>query len=143
MERGSAKHGPRLDEHQKHETEGLVRGGGTTHAEEWKEPEPTIASEPDAPEAGLLHAPHRPPGHRPGTPEGLSPEDMERRSELARWVGDTRFPADREALLARAAERSAPESVIDAVRSLPGDTEYANIGQVAVALGLGVEEHRW
>ena len=38
MERGSSKHGPRLDDEQKHETEGLVRGGGSTHAEEWKQP---------------------------------------------------------------------------------------------------------
>lgn len=144
-QRGSDKHGSRLDELQKQETEGLIRGGGTTHAEEWKEPEPTITpgGTSDASADALLTAPRRPPGHQPGTAEGITPENMERRSELARWVGDTRFPADRDALLTRAEERYAPDSVINAVRSLPSGEKYANIGQVAVALGLGIEERRW
>jgi hypothetical protein len=53
MERGSNKHGPRLDDELKHETEGLVRSGHPTHAEEWKEPEPLQPME-DEIEAGVL-----------------------------------------------------------------------------------------
>jgi hypothetical protein len=137
MERGSAKHGPRLDEQQKHETEGIVRGGGPTHAEEWKEPEPT-----EAPGEEGLAPPARPPGHEPGTAAGISPADVERRSNLAKWLSDARFPADHASLIAHAERAHAPEPVLDAVRSLP-DMQYANVSEVAQALGLGVEQHRW
>ena len=40
MERGSTKHGAQLDEALKHETDGMVSGGRSTHAEEWKSAEP-------------------------------------------------------------------------------------------------------
>jgi hypothetical protein len=40
MQRGSDKHGPRKDDALAHDVEGMVRGTGPTHAEEWKDPEP-------------------------------------------------------------------------------------------------------
>ncbi|WP_214412296.1 DUF2795 domain-containing protein [Sphaerisporangium fuscum] len=133
VERGSSKHGPRLDEEIKHETEGLVRGGGTSHAEEWKEPEPVQDREADL--AGRGYAP----GHEPGVAPGMTPETVEQRGNLARWLSDAGFPADREQLLAHVeANPAVPESVIEAVHSLP-DGAFRNIGEVAQALGLGVE----
>jgi hypothetical protein len=48
MERGSSKHGPRLDEEMKHETEGLVRSGHPSHVQDWKEPEPLHPMEDEA-----------------------------------------------------------------------------------------------
>ncbi|MBB5136363.1 hypothetical protein HNP84_006110 [Thermocatellispora tengchongensis] len=137
MERGSAKHGARLDDQQKHETEGMVRGAGATHAEEWKQPEPTHA----AGEEGLA-PPARPPGHEPGAPHGITPADVERRSNLAKWLSDAEFPADREELITHAEEVGAPDPVIEAVNALP-DLQFANISEVAQALGLGVEAERW
>ncbi|HEY9505143.1 MAG TPA: DUF2795 domain-containing protein [Gemmatimonadales bacterium] len=133
MERGSSKHGPRLDDEQKHETEGLVRGGGSTHAEEWKQPEPT-----QVPAEEHLEDGPRPPGHEPGTPPGITPADVERRSNLARWLSDARYPADRRALLTHAVSKAAPDPVLNAVRSLP-DEKFANVAQVAAVLGLGIE----
>ncbi|MFF4777385.1 DUF2795 domain-containing protein [Microtetraspora fusca] len=136
IQRGSDKHSPRVDDEQKHETEGLTRGGGTTHAEEWKEPEPTQRAEED------LQPGRRPPGHEPGTPIGITPADVERRSNLAKWLSDAEYPANRENLLAHAEEKSAPDAVIEAVRQLP-ELKFHNVGEVAEALGLGVERHRW
>ncbi|WP_344979889.1 DUF2795 domain-containing protein [Streptosporangium fragile] len=137
MERGSDKHGRLLDEQQKHETQGIVQGGGTSHAEEWKEPEPM----PAPGEEELASGP-RPPAHEPGSPEGMSPEDVDRRSNLARWIsGVHAFPADRATLLARAESQSAPDPVLSAVRSLP-DRTFENMEDVAEALGFGGAEQR-
>ncbi|MEZ0077094.1 DUF2795 domain-containing protein [Planotetraspora sp. GP83] len=137
IQRGSAKHGPRLDEEQKHETAGLVRGAGTTHAQEWKEPEPT-----QRPEDDLSPGRRQPPGREPGTPIGITPADVERRSNLAKWLSDARYPASPDGLLAHAERKNAPDAVLEAVRQLP-DLKFHNVGEVAEALGLGVERRRW
>ncbi|MEY9214164.1 hypothetical protein NI17_021145 [Thermobifida halotolerans] len=41
-ERGSDKHGPRIDEDLKEEIDGVLKSGGPTRAEEWREPEPVV-----------------------------------------------------------------------------------------------------
>jgi hypothetical protein len=134
-QRGSDKHGPRLDDQQKHETEGMVRGGGTTHAEEWKEPEAM-------PAAGEGSQRSYPPGHEPGVPEGMTQRDVDVRSDLAKWLSDTDWPASKAQLVRHAEEVDAPDQVADLVRSLPERT-YTNMADVAKALGLGVEKRRW
>jgi hypothetical protein len=40
IDRGSSKHGPRLDQGMAKEVGGLVRSGHSTRAEEWHDPEP-------------------------------------------------------------------------------------------------------
>lgn len=134
-ERGSAKHGPRLDDQRKHETEGIIRGGGPTRAEEWTQPEPVRDSDEETVPRG------HPPGHRPGIPEGITPLDVERRSTLAKWLSDAQWPADRDDLLAHADARLAPDSLVTSLRDLP-DGEFHNVGEVARALGLGTERRR-
>jgi hypothetical protein len=137
MERGSDKHGPRLDEEQKHETQGIVQGGDDSRVEEWKEPEPMAAPGEDQ----LASGP-RAPEHEPGSPEGMSPEEVDSRSNLARWVsGVHAFPADRETLLARAESQFAPDPVLSAIRSLP-DRTFANMEDIAHELGFGGEQQR-
>ncbi|MEU8380676.1 DUF2795 domain-containing protein [Streptosporangium sp. NPDC048865] len=82
----------------------------------------------------------RAPGHEPGTPQGISPQGVEARSELARWIsGAGVFPADRATLLARAEDQGAPGPVLDAVRSLPERT-FDTLADVAETLGYGKEE---
>ncbi|WP_084964760.1 DUF2795 domain-containing protein [Thermoactinospora rubra] len=135
MERGSAKHSPRLDEHQKQESEGVVRGGGPTHAEEWKEPEPMPAPGEEAPSR---HAP----GHEPGAPEGIDSYGVDLRSDIARWLSDQIFPASREDLVREAERPEMPGEVAQALRRVP-EGQYHNVAQVAKALGLGFEERRW
>ncbi|MER5626236.1 DUF2795 domain-containing protein [Streptosporangium sp. NPDC002544] len=79
--------------------------------------------------------------HQPGSPEGLSAQEMDSRSDLATWISGTHaFPADRETLLERARAQSAPDEVLSAIRSLP-DRTYENMEGVAQELGLGGEQH--
>ena len=46
MQRGSDKHGARKDDALAHDIEGMIRGTGPTHAEEWKDPEPPADDDP-------------------------------------------------------------------------------------------------
>ena len=52
MQRGSDKHGPRLDDELEHELEGTVRANRPTRAEEWRDPEPP--ADDDAEQFGKL-----------------------------------------------------------------------------------------
>ncbi|MEU4723294.1 DUF2795 domain-containing protein [Nonomuraea dietziae] len=85
---------------------------------------------------------HADPQHQPGSPEGMSSRQVDRRSEVSRWISGTHaFPADRDTLLERARSQSAPDGVLAAIRSLP-DRVYDNMEAVAEELGLaGGEQH--
>jgi len=135
MER-SDKHGPRQDEELKHETRGLVQGGRSTRAEEWRDPEPSGEDQPDADLApnGTLAG---------GVPEGITAEGLEQRSELAAHLGKEVYPAYRDELIDRLVENNAPDRIVASLRGLPADTKYENVGEVASALGLGHESHRF
>ena len=136
MERGSDKHSPMRDEQLKHETEGLVRSGRTTHAEEWKDPEPSGEDQPDADRVpdGTLHG---------GVPAGMSDKDVEGRAEVATYIGKGSYPMVRAQILELVHERQAPERVIDLVRRLPSDREYHNVNEVWAATGGQVESDRF
>jgi hypothetical protein len=135
MERGNAKHGPRQDEALAHDVEGMVRSGHSTHAEEWKDPEPPGE---DQPEVDLA------PGgdHTPGTPPGMDERDVELRSDLATHLPPSAWPADRDGLLATLADQNAPDRLTGLVRGLPAGEKYHNVQEVSQALGLGVEDRR-
>jgi Protein of unknown function (DUF2795) len=135
QQRGSDKHGPRRDEALAGEVEGLVRAGRTTRAEEWRDPEPPGEDQPDvdlAPDGTLVG----------GTPAGMTPADVEGRSELAAYLGKEVYPADRETLLATALRDGAPSSVLARLQNLPAGREFHNVQEVWTALGGGTEEHR-
>lgn len=135
MDRGSDKVSPRQDEQLKHETEGLVRSGHSTHAEEWKDPEPAGEDQPDADRAaeGTLHG---------GTPNGMAPDDVEGRSELARFLGKDCYPMVREQVIDLVIDRHAPDRVVDLVRGLPSGREFTNVNEIWSALGGHVESGR-
>ena len=136
MERGSDKVSPRADEELKHQTQGLIRSGHTTHAEEWKDPEPIGEDQPDAdlvPD-GTLHG---------GVPTGMSADDVEGRAELATFLGKDAYPMVREQIINLAIDRSAPDRVIDLVRQLPAGREFHNINEVWTTLGGNVESDRF
>ncbi|MFD1932507.1 MULTISPECIES: DUF2795 domain-containing protein [Nonomuraea] len=126
MGRASDKHGPRLDERR---TDGEL---GSSHVEERRR------QEEDVPTMGGY-----PPGHAPGTPEGITAEGVGQRSELARWLSGVDYAADRDRLMAHARRMSAPDFVLEAVGRLPRGTRFANVAEVAEALGLGIERKRW
>ncbi|HEU5034476.1 MAG TPA: DUF2795 domain-containing protein [Mycobacteriales bacterium] len=136
MERGSDKHSPMRDDQMKHDTEGLIRGGRSTHAEEWKDPEPSGDDQPDAdlaPDASL-HG---------GTPQGMTDEDVEGRSEIATYLGKGSYPMLREQILDLVIDRQAPDRVIDLVRRLPSGQEFHNVNEIWSAVGGGTEGDRF
>lgn len=135
MDRGSDKHSPLKDEALKHETEGMVRAGRDTHAEEWKSAEPSGEDQPDsdlAPDATLTG----------GTPDGMSPDDVAGRAEVASYLGKEIYPAVREQLIGAAMDRNAPDRVVGLIKQLPSGREFQNINDVWITLGGGVEQHR-
>ena len=53
------------------------------------------------------------------------------------------WPADRDALVAKATEANAPDAVLGQLRRLPDGEQFANVQDVARALGLGTEQERF
>ena len=118
------------------ETRGLVQGGRSGRTEEWRDPEPSGEDQPEADFA---------PGTTltGGVPDGLTPEGVEERSELAAHLGRGVYPAYRDEILDRLVENNAPTRLVTLVRDLPADEKYENAGALASALGLGHESHRF
>lgn len=81
--------------------------------------------------------------HQEGTPSGTSPADVDRRAAIAEALGKEVWPADREALLARAQESNATDRVLGDLRRLPAGRPFGNVQDVARALGIGTEQQRF
>ncbi len=133
MERGSDKHSPMLDEALKHDAASLMQGNREARSDEFREQEGPAEGEP-TPDARIRGG-----GQIPGN--GLSPDDIEGRSELARYLEHRQFPAHPEELAASAQERHAPDAVIEQLRHVP-DRLYENVAQVWEALGGRNEKPR-
>src|SRR4051812_43182154 len=127
MERGSDKVSPRQDEQLKHDTEGLVRGGHATRAEEWKGSEPAGEDQPE-----VSRTPHPQPG---GDTNGMTNADIEGRAELAKFLGRAPYPMVREQVLELVMDRQAPDRVVDEVRRLPSGRTFSNVQEIWTALG--------
>jgi hypothetical protein len=67
------------------------------------------------------------------------PAEIDRRSDIARYLPPHRFPADRDALLGCLEGTDAPDEVADAIAALPADRSFATVGDVARALGIPTE----
>src|SRR6266508_4837917 len=94
MERGSTKHGPRVDDAMEHEVRGIVQGGGTEgRVEEWRDPEPAGEDQPDV--SPVLDDASR----GGGAPPGMTPEEVEGRSELGRYIPLSALPGTRDELI--------------------------------------------
>ena len=81
--------------------------------------------------------------HQPATAPGTDQADLDRRAALAEHLGKEVWPADRDTLVAKAEEAGAPGSVLADLRRLPAGQEFANVQDVARALGLGTEQQRF
>src|SRR3954466_16109496 len=128
VDRGSDKHSPLVDDQLKHETEGLVRAGRSTQAEEGKDAEPSGEDQPDADlaPAGTLHG---------GTPDGMDPDDVEGRAEVAGYLGKDPYPMVREQVIDLVTERNAPDRVVDLLRRLPAGRAFNNVNEIWAAVG--------
>ncbi len=128
----STKHSPRLDEELEHEIQGMIRGGSSTRAEEWRDPEPVAEGDPDvdrAPNGTLVG----------GTPVGMDADAVARRAELARWLTRAAFPGTRTDLVEAALDNRAPDAVVAELERLPEGETYERIGDVVRALGYPTE----
>ncbi|MEU3861738.1 DUF2795 domain-containing protein [Streptomyces sp. NPDC028722] len=130
MERGSNPVGPRRDDEMKHELEGQLRAGRPTHVEETNEPEPPADDDIRVDPGG----PVPPPGEQREQARAAAEADS-LRIELARHLERAAFPGDRQRLLDMLQAHNAPDPVLEAVRKLPESGEYANVTEVARALG--------
>jgi Protein of unknown function (DUF2795) len=130
MQRQSSTHGPRLDQEMARETKDITRSGHSTHTEEWRQPEPVDE----------VRQP-RPSG--PGGPDGPVNDAIQLRSTLASVIGRSSFPADRETLVRCARDANAPSELLDRITSLPAGRNFANVGEVARALGPVPDEGPW
>jgi hypothetical protein len=139
MERGSSKHGPRLDNEMEHEVRGMLQGspGSGGRVEEWHDPEPSGEDQPGT--AGLIDPDQDRPG---GAPAGISVEQTEQRARFASYLSRSLFPADRTRLRAAAEEANAPDDVLAAIDRLP-EGEFPNLAEAWAATGGGIEQQRW
>jgi hypothetical protein len=136
MERGSSKHGPRLDDEMSREVSGTVQGTAGSRVEEFRQAEPAGEDQPEATmaPAGAL---------RTGTPQGMTSEEVEQRSRLGRFINLSALPGDRETLSRSARENEAPEDVLAQLDRLPEGTEFRTVSEVWAALGHQNETQRW
>jgi hypothetical protein len=136
MERGSDKHGSRMDDALSAEVEDLTRSGRETRADESRSHEPSGEDQPEvdrAPDTTLTG----------GVPEGMTDEDVEGRSELAASLGKEVWPANAQILLDKAEEMNAPDRVLQRLRRLPQGREYASVGEVWATLTGAHEQRRF
>jgi len=124
----SGTHGPAEDDAIKRQDRGELQ----EHGEEWPEPESSGEDEPEA-----VWAPE---GRFAGTPGGEDWEAIELRSDLARHLDRTAFPATRAHLLDTLAAHQADQRLLDLVSSLPARATLASLGELLRALGMPVEE---
>jgi hypothetical protein len=131
LERGSDKHSPRIDEELDHETRSLQQGAPIeSRVEEFREQEGPGEDQP-TPATRVTEA-----------TGSLDLDDAEARSDIARYLDPSAFPADREGLLDNAEANNAPEVVLERLQALPGGTTYDALPDVWAALG-GTVEHRF
>jgi hypothetical protein len=132
MERGSDKHGPRLDEELKHDTSSLVHGSPVeSRAAEAREQEGPADGEP-TPDA-LISDPWPAPN-----PDALSHDEIEARAELARHLQPSIFPADKATISASARAMGASDELLGRLSQLPDGT-FDHLEAVWEALGGRVE----
>jgi Protein of unknown function (DUF2795) len=132
MDRGSSKHGPRLDDEMERETLGITEGYGGGRVEEFRDTEPPGEDEPNVswvPDEGGEET-----EHDASAPTGMTPDDRERRSELGRYLRRSVFPASGAALVAEASANNAPDAVRDELRRLPETVTYRNVAEVYAAI---------
>src|SRR6184192_1454653 len=124
-EQTGGTHGPREDDALKREVRSELQAHRETRAEEWLEAEPPAEDEPEATWA--------PAGRPGGTPPGEDWDTIELRSNLARHLDRTAWPATRAHLLEVLASHQAEQRLLDLVSPLPEDATFANFHELLQA----------
>ncbi|WP_250035607.1 DUF2795 domain-containing protein [Paractinoplanes maris] len=116
MERGSNKHGARVDDEMAHEVRGIVQGVTGGRVEESREAEPSGEDQPEV--SGVL--------------EEDETRDLTR---FGRYIGLSALPGDREKLRQSAETLLAPDDVLADLDSLPEGQEFGTVVEIWRALG--------
>lgn len=135
MERGSNKHGARMDDALEAEVHGMMTANRETRGQQWNTAEPSGEDQPDvdlAPDSTMTG----------GVPDGMTERDVEDRAALAIYLGKEVWPAGAAALTAKAQELGAPDAVLDQLGRLPQSAVFDNVQEVWQALQGGTEAHR-
>jgi hypothetical protein len=127
-EQMSGTHGPAEDDAIKRRDRSELRA----YSGEWPGPE-----SPDADNPGATWAET---GRFAQTPGGEDWEAIRLRSDLARHLDRTSFPASRAHLLETLTARQAEQRLLGMVSSLPAGTRFASLGELVRAIGLPIEE---
>ena len=81
--------------------------------------------------------------HQSATSPGTDQGSIERRAAIAEALGKEVWPADRDALVAKAQEANAADRVLGDLHRLPAGQTFTNVQEVAEALGLATESQRF
>ena len=136
MERESTHHGHRLDDEMAKEVASLTHGAPIeSRSEEHRLLEDASEGEPAV--EPLVQG--EPPASAPSS--GISYRAARDRSELARHLRPSTFPATRDDIIECARDEHAEETLLDRLRRLPAG-EYGNVNEVWEALGGHAEEPR-
>lgn len=133
MTEKSGKHGPKLDEEMRREAEGLMRSGGPTRPQPWNDPEPVDTDTGLDPTSTRID--------RRGAPPGMTPQEVEERSAFASVLAGVQYPAGPDDLAHHAEEAGAPDTVVNRLSRLPGES-YDGLPEIVRDLGIGHEERR-
>ncbi|WP_329129669.1 DUF2795 domain-containing protein [Streptomyces sp. NBC_01476] len=134
-DQGTNKTGFARDDELKKEMQGELKANRAVGVEEAYEPQPSGEDQPLAQFGGST-------GPGAPAPAGMTPEGVTVRSELARHLERSIYPAKRSALLGALHRHQAPDELVARVAELPSDEPYPNVQAVVRALGFGVEDHR-
>jgi len=126
-EQASAKHGAIEDDAIKRQDRSELQA----RSQEWPDPESAEA------QAGAMWAPE---GRFAGTPPLENWRANELRSDLARRLDRTAFPATRSQLLGVLDAQDAGQRLVDLVSSLPDGTSFGSLSELIRGLGLPMEE---
>lgn len=122
------KAGRLQDEEAKKRLQGDLRSNRT----EFREMEPSDEDQPEAARDPLAL--------RTGAaPDGMTPRDVELRSEIAQYLGRHLYPTGREEVLDALRAEHAPDRLLDLAARLPADARYSNIQELSEGLGIGTE----
>jgi Protein of unknown function (DUF2795) len=127
-EQASGTHGPREDDAIKRQDRSELQA----HGDQWPEPDSDDDDQQDTAWA--------PEGRFAGTVPGEDWAAIDLRSDLARHLDRTTFPATKEQLLQTLADHQADQPLLDRVSSLPDGTTVHSLAELLPALGLPIEE---
>jgi hypothetical protein len=132
LDRGSTKHAAWMDDAMAREVESVTDGSPAgSRVEEPRDPEPAGEDQPDALPVG-----------RAGAPDGMTPEEVEQRSRLGRYIPLSVLPGRRDELIDGARTLNAPGDIIAQLSGLPADHPFETVSQIWAALGHPNESHR-